>query len=105
MELSKIDQYRMRRSQNLPNLKDIIGERVKPIAELEHEYQDAQGELHTVLTIMLSDKRCFRTEVRAFIENYHDFVESFGEDERPDIMITGKDSKRGNKYINFEVVE
>lgn len=104
MEMTKMELYRLRKTQDMPNIKDIIGETVTPVAEFEHEYTDADGEVHNVLALKLADGRYVRTEVAAFIENYHDYIAVFGEDEeRPAITITGKKSKRGNPFVNFTV--
>lgn len=104
MEMTKIELYKLRKTQDMPNIKEIIGEIVTPIAEYEHEYTDADGEVHKVLALKLADGRYMRTEVTAFIENYHDYIAVFGEDaERPAITITGKKSKRGNPFVNFTV--
>lgn len=105
MELTKMEQYKLRKTQDMPNIKEIIGETIVPVKEFEHEYTDTDGEPHTVLSIRTADGRYFRTEVAAFIENYHDYIAVFGEDEnRPAIQIIGKKSQRGNPFVNFTVI-
>lgn len=105
MELTKMEQYKLRKTADMPNIKDIIGERVKCVAEHMGEYIDADGEVHRVLSVKLADGRYYRTEVAAFIDNYKEFSEVFDNiDERPDIEIVGKKSKRGNPFVNFVVV-
>jgi len=103
MELTKIQRYKMTRTRDLPNIREIIGETVHVSAELLTEYTDPDGEIHKVLSL-LTDRGYYKTEVAAFIEAFAEFVEVFG-DERPAITITGKTSKRGNPYVNFEIVE
>ena len=104
--LTRMERYKMRRSADIPNIKDAIGETLTPIAEMLNEYTDGDGEVHKVLVIKSADGRYFRTEVAAFIDNYRDYITEFGDEaERPNILITGKKSKRGNPYINFDIVE
>lgn len=104
-ELSKMELYRLRKTAEMPNIKDIIGETMTPCAWHEHEYTDADGEVHNVLAIAFDNGKYYRTEVAAFIENFRDYVAVFGDDEnRPAIQISGKRSKRGNPFVNFVVV-
>ena len=49
----------------------------------------------------------YKTEVRAFIEKYRDYEESFGgedDSEKPEIVIILNKSKKGNTYVNFDLV-
>lgn len=103
--LSKLEAYKMTRTKNMPNLKDCIGEVVVVTAMQEHEYTNPDGEVHVVMALKLADGRYYRTEVAAFREAFKDFWEYFsGEDEKPEIIITGKTSKRGNEFVSFDVV-
>lgn len=106
MNLTKMEQYKMTRTQNMPNIKEIIGETVRPVAMAVHEYTDpSSGEVHTVMAVKLEDGRYYRTEVGAFIEAFNDYWNFFEEEaEKPEILITGKTSKRGNEYVNFDVI-
>lgn len=102
---NKLEAYKMTRTQNMPNLKECIGEVVVVVAMQEHEYTDPAGEVHVVMALKFADGRYYRTEVGAFREAFKDFWEYFSEEEnKPEIMITGKTSKRGNDYVNFDVV-
>ena len=50
----------------------------------------------------------FFNRANSFIEKWMQYDESFGDlpdEEKPEIVITIKTSKAGNKYVNFEVVE
>lgn len=105
MVTNKIEAYKMCRTQNMPNVKECIGEVVRVDAIAVNQYNGPDGEVHTVMALKLADGRYFRTEVAAFIEAMNDFWSYFGDDdEKPEIMIIGKSSKRGNEYVNFEVV-
>lgn len=105
MVTNKIEAYKMSRTQNMPNVKECIGEVVRVDAIAVNQYTDPDGEVHNVMALKLADGRYYRTEVAAFIEAMNDFWSYFGDDdEKPEIMIIGKSSKRGNEYVNFEVV-
>lgn len=105
MNAEKIAVYRMSRTQNMPNMKELIGKTVTPTAAKESEYTDGDGILHIVLAVEFANVGCYRTEVAAFIENFRAYWEVFAdEDEKPALSIVGKSSKRGNTYVNFEVV-
>ena len=70
---------------------------------------DAEGKLHSVLVIKDGKTgKMFKTEVAAFIEKFLNYLESFGDlpdEEKPDILISCRVSKKGNKYANFDLVE
>lgn len=103
--MSKLEQYKMSRTQNMPNLRTAVGEIMRVVAVDTREYTDADGEVHKVMAIKTEDGRYFRTEVSAFMEAFADFWNFFvDEDVKPEIMIVGKSSKRGNEYINFDVI-
>lgn len=105
MVTNKIESYKMSRTQNMPNIKECIGEIVRVDAVAVNQYADPDGVLHNVMALKLADGRYYRTEVAAFIEEMNDFWSYFGDDdEKPEIMIIGKNSKRGNEYVKFEVV-
>lgn len=104
MELTKIQKYKLTRTKDMKNIREIIGETITPVAEVMSEYTDADGEIHKVLSIMTTKGEYVKTEVSAFIEAYNDYLGVFAE-ERVPILITGKTSKRGNPYVNFEIVE
>ena len=106
MEMSKIELYKMNRTQAMPNIKEIIGETVRPVAMIETEYANPDdGEIHNVLALKLEDGRYYRTEVAAFREAFKVYWDFFSEDEqKPEILIVGKSSRKGNEFVNFDVV-
>ena len=90
------------------NLKDCEGLIISPVAFHTHQYSDADGKLHSVLVIKNGkDGQMYKTEVSAFIEKFMKYDEAFGEapdTEKPDIVIVLNTSKKGNKYVNFDLV-
>lgn len=109
MELSRVEIFRAMNGQNITNVKELEGMVISPVAFHTHEYEDADGKVHSVLVIKNGkDGMLMKTEVQAFIKNFLAYDEAFGtlpDDEKPDIIITAKTSKKGNKYINFDVVD
>lgn len=106
MEMTKIEKYRMMNTKTMPNVKDLAGQKVFPEAILMNEYTDADGEVHSVLAMKFRGFGCYRTEVKAFIEEMMKYWDVFGEDEeKPIIEITAKQSKRGNPYVSMTVVD
>ena len=61
-------------------------------------------------TIVIKDGKTgemFKTEVQAFIKKFLSYDEAFGtlpDKDKPDIVIQMKESKKGNKYVNFDVM-
>ena len=54
------------------------------------------------------DGKFYKTEVKAFIEKFLKYMEAFGDspdEEKPDIVIVLNQSKKGNKYVNFDLAE
>lgn len=91
------------------NIKNCKGEIMLPVACLTHNYEDSDGKLHCVLVILNGkDKKFYKTEVAAFIEKFKAYWESFGElpdEEKPEIVINPRISKKGNEYANFDLVD
>ena len=91
------------------NLKDCEGLIISPVAFHTHQYEDADGKTHTVLVILNGlDGEMYRTEVQAFIDKFVKYDESFGElpdEEKPQIKIIINTSKKGNRYVNFDLME
>ena len=108
MELTGIQKFRAMNDSH-PNLKDCEGLVIRPVAFHTHQYTDSKDKLHTVLVILNgNDGQMYRTEVAAFIDKFMKYDESFGDapdDEKPEITITIKTSKAGNKYVNFELLD
>lgn len=108
MELTGIQKFRAMNDSH-PNLKDCEGLVIRPVAFHTHQYTDSKDKLHTVLVILNgNDGIMYRTEVAAFIDKFMKYDESFGDipdNEKPEITITIKTSKAGNKYVNFELID
>ena len=98
MELSRVEKFKALNSKDIPNMKDCEGEVLKPVAFYTHEYEDSDGKTGGM----------YRTEVKAFIEKFMAYDESFGtlpDEEKPEIIIQIKTSKKNNKYVNFDVLD
>ena len=90
------------------NLKNCEGMVISPVAVHTHTYTAADGTEHSVLVIKNGkDGKFYKTEVRAFIEKFFKYEEAFGDcsdDEKPDIVIVLNKSKKGNSYVNFDLL-
>ena len=108
MELTGIQKFKAMNDKHT-NLKDCEGLLIAPVAFHTHQYQDADGKDHTVLVLFNGlDNEMYKTEVMAFIEKFLKYDESFGDlpdEEKPKIQIVINTSKKGNRYVNFELVE
>lgn len=91
------------------NVKDIVGQVISPVACHTHQYADQDGKLHSVLVIKDGKTgKMFKTEVQAFIDKFMAYQEAFGDlpdEEKPDIRIACRVSKKNNKYANFDLVD
>lgn len=107
MELTKMELFKAMNDKHT-NLKDCEGMTIKPVAHHTHQYSDADGKLHSVLVIKNGiDGQMYKTEVQAFIDKFLKYDEAFGEEpdeKKPDIVIIINTSKKGNKYVNFDLV-
>lgn len=108
MELTKLELFKAMNDRHT-NLRDCEGLIIKPVAYHTHQYSDADGKMHSVLVIKNgTDGRMYKTEVQAFIEKFMKYDEAFGvepDEAKPDIVIIMNTSKKGNKYVNFDLVE
>lgn len=108
MEFSGIQKFKALNDRH-PNLRDCEGLVIKPVGFHTHQYDDSDGKTHTVLVIYNAlDKTMYKTEVQAFIDKFLSYDESFGnlpDEEKPEITIILNTSKKGNKYVNFELVD
>lgn len=106
MELTGIQKFRAMNDRHT-NLRDCEGMIIKPLAFHTHTYDDQDGKQHSVLVILNGiDNKFYKTEVQAFIDKFLKYDESFSEmpdDEKPEIVITLRTSKKGNKYVNFDL--
>lgn len=107
MELTKLELFKAMNDKHT-NLKDCERQVISPVAYHTHQYSDADGKLHSVLVIKDGKTgEMYKTEVSAFIEKFLKYDEAFGEEEdsqKPDIVIVLNTSKKGNKYVNFDLV-
>lgn len=106
VNMDKVLEFRMRRTNDMPNIKELAGQKVIPDKYAVSEYTDEKGETHKVLAIRFTDGKYYRTEVTAFIDTFMDYWNMFGEDDdKPAIEIITKNSKRGNPYVNFVIAD
>lgn len=107
MELTRAELFKAMNDKH-ENLKDCEGMVVSPVAVHTHTYTAADGTEHSVLVIKNGkDGKFYKTEVKAFIEKFMKYMEAFGDlpdDEKPDIVITLNQSKKGNRYVNFDLI-
>ena len=109
MELTSIELFRAKNGDGVQNVRECEGQIIKPVAFTTKRYIGQDEKAHEVLII--KDGKTggmFKTEVKAFIEKFRDYVESFmdaEDDEKPDIVIILKKSKKNNTYVNFDLVE
>ena len=108
MELTKMELFKAMNDKHT-NLKDCEGLILHPVAYHTHQYIDADGKMHSVLVIKNgTDGQMYKTEVQAFIEKFLKYDEAFGDEadeNKPSIVIVLNTSKKGNKYVNFDLVE
>ena len=108
MELTKLELFKAMNDKH-ENLKDCEGLIISPVAFHVHQYTDSDQKLHNVLVIKDGKTgKMFKTEVSAFIEKFLKYDEAFGDspdNEKPDIVIKLNVSKKGNKYVNFDLAE
>lgn len=107
MELSKMELFKAMNDKHT-NLRDCEGMIISPVAVHTHSYTAADGSEHSVLVIKNGkDGQFYKTEVKAFIGKFTKYMEAFGDlpdDERPEIVIVLNVSKKGNRYVNFDLV-
>lgn len=108
MELTKMELFKAMNDRHT-NLKELEGTVISPVAHHTHQYTDSDGKMHSVLVIKDGKSgEMYKTEVMAFIEKFLKYDEAFGDepdDAKPDIVITVRESKKHNKYVNFELVD
>ena len=107
MELTKMELFKAMNDKHT-NLRDCEGMVISPVATHTHQYCDADGKMHSVLVIKNGkDGQMYKTEVSAFIEKFLKYEEAFGDEpdeNKPDIVIVLNTSNKGNKYVNFDLV-
>ena len=107
MELTKMELFKAMNDKHV-NLRDCEGMIISPVATHTHTYTDADGKMHSVLVIKNGlDGQMYKTEVAALIDKFMKYEEAFGDEpdeEKPDIVIVLNKSKKGNTYVNFDLV-
>ena len=109
MELTARELFRAKNGDGVENVRDCEGQILRPVAFTTKKYIGQDEKEHEVLIIKDGKSGgMFKTEVRAFIEKYRDYEESFGDcldDEKPEIVIILNKSKKGNTYVNFDLAD
>ena len=107
MELTKMELFKAMNDKHT-NLRDCEGMVISPVATHTHTYTDADGKMHSVLVIKNGiDGKMYKTEVAAFIDKFMKYEEAFGDEpdeNKPDITIVLNKSRKGNTYVNFDLV-
>ena len=107
MVLTKMELFKAMNDKH-ENLKDCEGMIISPVAVHTHTYTAADGTEHSVLVIKNGkDGKFYKTEVKAFIEKFMKYMEAFGDspdEEKPEIVIVLNQSKKGNRYVTFDLV-
>ena len=108
MELSAVQLFKAMNDKHV-NLKDCEGMIISPVAVHTHSYTAQDGSEHSVLVILNGkDGKFYKTEVKAFIEKFITYQEAFGQlpdDQKPEIVITINQSKKGNRYVYFDLID
>lgn len=108
MELTAKELFRAKNGDGVQNVKECEGQIVHPVTFTTSTYIGKDEKEHEVLIIKDGKTgNMYKTEVKAFIEKYRNYEESFGgEDdaEKPEIVIVLKKSKKGNTYVDFDLV-
>ena len=108
MEMTGIQKFKAM-NDKLPNFKECEGLVVRPLAFHNSHYTGQDNKEHTKLVILNAlDGQMYKTEVKAFIEKFMQYDESFGDmpdEEKPLMVIKMNTSKAGNKYVTFDLQE
>lgn len=108
MELTAKELFRAKNGDGVQNVKECEGQILHPVAFTTSTYIGKDEKEHEVLIIKDGKtNKMYKTEVRAFIEKYRNYEESFGgeeDSEKPEIVIVLKKSEKGNTYVNFDLV-
>ena len=108
MELTRAELFKAMNDKHT-NLKDCEGMIISPVAVHTHTYTATDGSEHSVLVIKNGkDGLFYKTEVKAFIEKFMKYMEAFGDlpdEEKPEITIVLNQSKKGNKYVSFDLID
>ena len=107
MNMTPVEVFKAMNGTGITNIKECEGLVIKPVAFHTHQYESQDGKEHTVLVIKNGeDGQMYKTEVQAFIKKFLAYDEAFGElpdEQKPEIVIMLVTSKKGNKYVTFDV--
>lgn len=107
MKMTPVEIFRAMNGDGVTNVKECEGLVIVPADYHTHTYESQDGKEHLVLVIKnAKDNMLYKTEVQAFIKKFMSYVEAFGdlpEEQKPEIVVVLTESKKGNKYVTFEV--
>ena len=107
MQFTPVEIFKAMNGSGIQNIKECEGLLIKPVGFHAHQYESQDGKEHTVLVIKNGlDGQMYKTEVQAFIKKFMAYDEAFGmlpDEEKPDITVQLVTSKKGNKYVTFDV--
>lgn len=109
MELTRVEVFKAMNSRDVQNVKEAEGQILLPVAYHTHEYEDADGKVHAVLVIKDGKSgELMKSETKNFMQKFLAYDEAFGslpDEEKPEICIKLITSKKGNKYVDFDVID
>lgn len=107
MEFTPVEIFKAMNGTGITNIKECEGLIVRPVGFHTHQYESQDGKEHSVLVIKNGeDGQMYKTEVQAFIKKFIAYDEAFGglpDDQKPLMVIQLVESKKGNKYVTFDV--
>ena len=108
MQMTPVEIFRAMNG-DATNVRECEGLIIRPVAFHTHTYESQDEKEHTVLVIKNgNDGKLYKTEVQAFIKKFMAYDEAFGslpDDQKPEIAVALIMSKKGNKYVTFEVMD
>lgn len=108
-ELTARELFRAKNGDGVTNVRDSEGEILRPVAFTTKQYIGRDEKEHSVLIFKDGNHGgMYKTEVRAFIEKFTDYMDSFGEvpdEEKPEIVIILTKSQKGNTYVTFDLAD
>ena len=108
-KMTPVEIFKAMNGDGVTNVKECEGMIITPVDYHTHTYESQDGKEHTVLVIKNgTDNQMYKTEVQAFIKKFFAYMEAFGElpdEQKPELVIVLTTSKKGNKYVTFDVKE
>lgn len=107
MEFTPVEIFKAMNGTGITNVKECEGLIIRPVGFHTHQYESQDGKEHSVLVIKNGeDGQMYKTEVQAFIKKFIAYDEAFGslpDDQKPLMVVQLETSKKGNKYVTFDV--